>query len=77
MSICFKVEFKKHSVQELPRIKDFSIAIQLLGTYVIVMGVSNLPSTRRESMGNLISKIIMAMKLAYGPVHRRYIKSHI
>ncbi len=54
-------------MQELPRIKNFLIAIQLLGTYVIVMGVSNLP-------GNIE---IMAMKLAYGPVHRRYIKSHI
>ncbi len=30
-------------MQELPRIKTISIAIQLLGTYVIVMGVSNLP----------------------------------
>ncbi len=31
---------KKHSVQELPRIKNFSIVIKFLGTYVIVMGVS-------------------------------------
>ena len=35
--------FKKDSMQELPRIKKFPIAIQFLGTYVIVMGVSNLP----------------------------------
>ncbi len=46
-------------MQELPQIKIFSIAIQFLGTYVIVMGV------------------IMAMKLAYGPVHCGYIKNHI
>ncbi len=30
-------------MQELPRIKNFSIVIQFLATYVIVMGVSNLP----------------------------------
>ena len=30
--------------------------------------VENL-STHRESMGSLVSKIIMAMKLAHGPVH--------
>ncbi len=37
--------------------------------------VENL-STHRESMGSMASKIIMTMKLAYGP-HRRYIKSPI
>ncbi len=26
--------FKKHSMQELPRIKKISIAIQFLGTYI-------------------------------------------
>ena len=34
---------KKHSMEELPRIKTVPIAIQFLGTYFIVMGVSNLP----------------------------------
>ena len=34
---------KKHSMQEGPRIKKWLIAIQFLGTYVIAMGVSNLP----------------------------------
>ncbi len=31
-------------------------------------------STHRESLGSLASKIIMPMKLAYGPVHHGYIK---
>ncbi len=34
---------KKHYMQQGPRVKKFPIAIQFLGTYVIVMGVSNLP----------------------------------
>ena len=65
-----------------PRVEQCPIAIQFLATYVIVMGVSNHSgninlSTHRESMGSLVSKIIMAMKLAYGPVHHGYIKTHI
>ncbi len=44
-----------------PRVEQCPIAIQFFATYVIVMGVSN----------------HMAMKLAYGPVHRGYIKTHI
>ncbi len=35
--------FKKHYMQERPRVEKCLIAIQFLGTYVIVMGVSNLP----------------------------------
>ncbi len=31
-------------MQEEPRIEKYPIAIQFLGTYVIVMGVSNLPA---------------------------------
>ncbi len=53
-------------MQEGPRVKKCPIAIQFLGTYVIVMSVSNLP-------GN-IEMEIMAMKLAYVPVHHGYIK---
>ncbi len=34
---------KKHCMQEGPRVEICPIAIQFLGTYVIVMGVSNLP----------------------------------
>ncbi len=52
----FSMGFKKHSVQELPGIKHFSIAIQFLGTYVIVMGTRplllQLPS--RENSVNWI-----------------------
>ena len=38
--------------------------------------VENL-STHSKSMGSPVSKIIMAMKLAYGPVHHGYIKNHV
>ena len=53
-------------MQEGPRVEKCPIAIQFLGKYVIVMGVSN-----------LIAEIITDVKLAYGPVHHGYIKNHI
>ena len=47
-------------MQEGPQVEKCPIAIQFLGTYVIVMDVSNLP-------GNLKMK-------TYGPVHHGYVK---
>ncbi len=53
---------------------QFSVCKTLMTTYA---SVCLCLSTHRESMGSLVSKIIMVMKLAYGPVHHGYIKSHI
>ena len=46
-------------MQEGPRVEKCPIAIQFLGTYVIVVGVSNL-------QGNIEMEIITDVKLAYG-----------
>ncbi len=43
-----------------------------MGTYVIVMDVSN-----RKSMDSLVSKIMMAMKLAHGTLHVGDTEGHI
>ncbi len=59
-------------MQQGPQVEKFPIAIQFLAIYVIVMGVSN-PSGSIE----METSVLMAMKLAYGPVHHGYIKNHI
>ncbi len=55
---------KTECLADWPRVENFPIAIQFLATYVIVMGASN----HSESI------IIMAMKLAYVPLHYGYIE---
>ncbi len=60
--------------EEVPRIKEIPIAIHFLGTYVIVMGVSNLPGNIEMEK---FSVVITDVKLVYAPVHHGYIKIHI
>ncbi len=52
-----------------PEVEKCPIAIQFLGTYVIVRGVNNHSGS--------IKMEIMAMKPAYGPVHHGYVQNHI
>ncbi len=60
---------KKGCMQEGPRIEKCPIAIKFLSTYVIVMGVSN-----HSGSIKMETSVLMAMKLASGPVHHGYIK---
>ncbi len=53
------IQLKIYSPGNCTAIEKYPIAIQFLGTYVIVMGVS---------------KIIMQMSLAYGPLDVGYTK---
>ncbi len=46
---------KTECMQEGPRVKKFQIAIQFLGTYVIVMAVSNLPENIEMETSSSIS----------------------
>ncbi len=47
-------------MQEGPQIKTCPIAIQFLGTYVIAMGVSNLPGNIEMETSSVIEKALVA-----------------